>query len=133
FDAGGALKSAKALLADGEGQDAACDILERLSRNEEREIEHRREALTVLEERYGEVGREADVVRVLRSALELAPDARTRIELNKKLVHSLLSLEQPAAAQSAAAAWLRLSPDDAAALARLRDLAERTELFGDFS
>jgi tetratricopeptide (TPR) repeat protein len=133
FDAGGALNSAKALLADGVGQDAACDILERLSRAEEREIEFRREALSVLEGRYGEVGREADVVRVLRASLELAPDAAARIDLNKKLVHSLLSLDQPSAAQDAAAAWLRLSPDDAAALARLRDLANTTTLFADFS
>lgn len=132
-DAAGALGEATDLLRDGIGQDAACDILERLGGNEEREVEHRRTALHVLEQRYRELGHEEDVVRVLRAALVLAPDDAARIALNKKLVESLLSLEQARAAQDAAAAWLRLAPDDPKALDQLRDLAKDTSAFAHFS
>lgn len=128
-DANQALNVSHELLEDAEGEEAACDILERVSRANHATPETKRRALSTLRESYAQRERAADVVRVLQAALEVAPDDAARIELNRQLVEWHVQNEQLPLAQQAAAAWLRLAPKDEAALEKLEELAGET---GDY-
>ena len=125
-DANEALTVTRQLLEDPEGEEAACNILEQVSQAEHANAEAKRQALATLRDSYARRARAADVVRVLQRSLEVAPDDTARIELNRLLVEWHMRNEELSPAQHAAAAWLRLSPKDSAALAKLEELAEQT-------
>lgn len=136
-DAGLALKTIKEILAGGTGEPEACALLERLAIHPASAVEHKREALNILKQRYATAQRRQDVVRVLDLALQVAQLSGGPIDdqvgIFSELVASLIQADRSRDAQARAAAWLVLSPADGNALTQLRELALVTKDYTEFA
>jgi tetratricopeptide (TPR) repeat protein len=119
-----ALVEIRALL-DEPGADAApaVGLLERIVADQEAPDASRRDAISLLRERYALEDRTTDVVRTLDTALEFA-DRGEQIALHAEAAERLAEQGQHAEAMDHYARMLRLSPADAGARARLRALAD---------
>ncbi len=120
-----ALGEIRELLADPKVDSAAVvALLERIVADQDAPDVARREAVSLLRERYAAEERTTDVVRTLDTALEFA-DKGERVVLHGEVAERLAAQGQIAEAMGHYAEVLRLAPTDDDARARLRALADQ--------
>jgi tetratricopeptide (TPR) repeat protein len=118
-----ALGELEPVLAAGEEDEAACELVERIVRLPAAPPEARARALTALKARYEASGRSARVIPLLKAALELAP-AGDRADLHRQMAERLAAAGDRPGAMEQLITLAGLEPGDARALERLRHLAE---------
>lgn len=120
---GDALAELRDLLSDAEADNAEpMAMLEAIANNEALEAESRREALTLLRERYAAEGRQTDVIGTLSTALALA-DGDEQVSLHRDAAQRLEEQGKAVDAMEQLSAVLRLTGDDEQALEGLRRIA----------
>lgn len=123
---GDAISELRDLLQDPEVEsEGPLGMLEKVVADESVDAVARREALSLLRERYAAEDRTTQVIATLGAALELA-DVDEQITLHRDAAERLRSSGQADEAMGHLGAVLRLAPDDEAALEQLRALADET-------
>lgn len=117
----------RAALDDGGDPAPALQMLERVARDSSVAAETRREALSLLRERYDAEDRTTAVIATLDTALELA-DVGERIGLHRDAADRLRAAGVLDEALEHLGAVIALSPDDAATLAAAREVAQEAKI-----
>ena len=120
-----AVDVATGLVGDPAQDAPACALLERVIARDGVDSGVRTRALAALRERYAALGRVADIVRVLGSALAFVAEA-DRPSLHREVGERLVELGRAGDAVESYAALLALDPADASGRARLEELAAQT-------
>ncbi len=126
-DAQAALVVAEEILQIGGGDDEAIAVLERIAASQHGELEARRRALQILQQRYGAAGQGAEVIRVLELSLTIARDDAQRKELHAACANSLIESGRKHEAMQHAAALFTLEPNSTEVHEQLHQLAEATD------
>ncbi len=123
---GDAISELRDLLEDPEVEsEGPLGMLEKVVGNAEVDADVRREALSLLRERYAAEDRTTQVIATLGAALELA-DVDEQITLHRDAAQRLREGGQASEAMGHLGAVLRLAPSDESALEQLRALADET-------
>ena len=123
----GALADAQQLLKVRE-DDAACKVLERILKLPEATAEQRQNTLALLRNDYERLGEKARIVEALETAHEFA-SGDEKLRLLREASERLTAQDYNVAAMERLVELLSLSPSDAPARVRLRQLAEVAERF----
>ncbi|MDX2023481.1 MAG: tetratricopeptide repeat protein [Deltaproteobacteria bacterium] len=123
----GALLDAQQLLKARE-DDAACKVLERILKMPDAAPEQRQTALALLRNDYERLGEKARIVEALETAHEFA-SGEEKLRLLREASERLTAQDYNVAAMERLVELLSLSPTDAPARVRLRQLAEVAERF----
>jgi len=123
----GALADAQQLLKARE-DDSACKILERILKLPEATTEQRQNTLALLRNDYERLGEKARIVEALETAHEFA-SGDEKLRLLREASERLTAQDYNVAAMERLVELLSLSPSDAPARVRLRQLAEVAERF----
>jgi len=125
-----ALEAAKEFLSEADDDREPCALIERIFAFEGATPEVRTGALDLLRYQYESTDRPMEFVRVLESAIEVAPEKEK--DYRSEAAEILAELDQLEAAMNHYAALLALDSSSAATLGHLRQLAQRSgnyELF----
>lgn len=126
-DVEGALTDAQFLLKAREDDDA-CKVLERVLKMPGASTEQRQRALSLLRTDYERLGEKGRIVEALETAHEFA-SGEEKIRLLREAAERLVAQNENEAAMDRLVELLALSPTDAQARVRLRQLAEVVERF----
>ena len=122
-DPAGALVELERVLAAGEDDESACELVERILRLAPAPVEVRRRALAALKGRYEASGRGAKVIPALLVALDFVEPAE-RLALHREMAERLAAAGDRAGAMDQLIVLSGLEPADDGIAERLRHLAE---------
>ena len=122
-DPAGALTELERVLAAGEDDEAACELVEKILRLPSAPGEVRRRALSALRIRYEASGRSAKVIPASLVGLEFVEPAE-RVALHREIAERLASTGDRAGAMDQLIVLSGLEPADDGVAERLRHLAE---------
>ncbi len=121
-----ALIELQVVLDEVPGYPSACAELERLMTLDTAPIDLRRKAFDLLRQAYDSAGRDDDVIRLIKSALEFSDSDEERA-LHRDLGNRLAVRGDDLGALGAYRDLLRLTPSDSEARKQLRQIATRAE------
>ena len=122
-DPAGALVELERVLAAGEDDESACELVERILRLSSAPVEVRRRALAALKGRYEASGRAAKVIPALLVAIEFVEPAE-RLALHREMAERLAAAGDRTGAMDQLIVLSGLEPADDGIAERLRHLAE---------
>ncbi len=131
-----ALASVRPLLAEGEDETAACDLLERILASDSATGEVREGALDLLRSHHDSKDRPQEIVRVLEAAIERADpvaDAAQIQQHHEEAGELLAELGEDAAAMEHYAALMALNPASSVTQEQLRSLAQRSNNYDRYA